>query len=225
SDFARLRPLVETARELRSLGPLRETVTGVLRLDPSASVGEAQIQRVFWARVKAREWMSLLTAPDSVAVRALHLSAPDPARRDDLGMLATRAIAAGHTPYNVDQLAAFHLEELGAFDPRTRLISAPSSGANGRTAGRDWVGRPALGQYLDPAALAVVEQRPDGSYDRTGEEPAPWAGRGTRPPYVVAVADAGPGRAWLDLPGGRFAVPNTEVAELVSRDPDLIGRG
>ncbi|MFE3144375.1 lonely Cys domain-containing protein [Streptomyces scopuliridis] len=229
SGFAPVHHLVETARELRSLGDLSATVAGVLRLDPSATVGEAQVKRAFWARTKALEWMRQLPDKDAIAVRALHLSAPDPSKHNDLSWLATRAFAAGRNPFNVDELAAYHLEELGAFHPQTRMAPAPApapapASTEGRSAGRNWVSPLRPEEHLDTSALGIMERRPDGSFHRTGEEPAPWLTDGMAPPYVVSTADAGPGRTWLGLPGGRFAVPNTEVAELISRDPDLIGR-
>ncbi|MCZ9345225.1 hypothetical protein NGM37_46535, partial [Streptomyces sp. TRM76130] len=140
-------------------------------------------------------------------------------RRAELGRLATRAIAVGRDPSDPAELAAFHLEELGAFAPESLL-----PGTDGRPAGRNWIA-PVPGTPLDGSVLGTITPQPDGTRRHTGTQAAPWAGPDRHPAYVVAAADAGTGRVGITLPGGRrLAVPYAEFAELVARDPQLTGR-
>ncbi len=133
TDFVRVPFLAMVTQRTRNFRDLRAAAIQVLRLDPGATVGPAEISRFYWAQVKSAEWFSSLPDVHTTALVALHLPAPDPSKRAELGWLATRAIAAGRDPYNVVELAAFHLEELGALDARTLTHDA-----HGRPNGRNW---------------------------------------------------------------------------------------
>jgi hypothetical protein len=220
TDFVRVPLLAGVAQQTRSFRDLPAAAVRVLRLDPSATIGPAEVSRLYWAQVKSYEWLSSLPDVGIAAMVALHLPAPDPSRRVELGWLATRAVAAGRNPYDSVELAAFHLEEQGAFDPQSLTHDAA-----GRPNGRNWNAPVAPGTQVDASVLGTLTPLPGGSYRRTGQEAAPWVAQGKQPAYVVAAEDTGTGRAWVALSGGRrVAVPHAEVAALVARDPELIAR-
>ncbi|MFC9810142.1 lonely Cys domain-containing protein [Streptomyces griseoaurantiacus] len=220
TDFVRVPQLVGVARQTRNLGDLPTAATRLLRLDPSATVGPAEVSRLYWAQVKAYEWLSSLPDVGAAAAAALHLPSPDPSKRNELGLLATRAIAAGRNPYDSVELAAHHLEEQGALHPQSLMRDAA-----GRPSGRNWGGPMPPNTHVDASVLGTLTRQPDGSYRRTGGEATPWAGQGEHPAYVVTAEDTGTGRVWITLPGGRrVAVPHAEFAQLLARDPELLAR-
>ncbi|MGM0354429.1 lonely Cys domain-containing protein, partial [Streptomyces sp. ECR3] len=214
SDFVQIPGLTWVAQQLTSMPNLQAAAVRVLGLEPSAALGPAELARLYWARVKALEYLASVRDPGAAAAAALHLPAPDPTKRDQLGWLATTAIAAGRDPYAPHQLAAFHLQQLGAFAPGS-LTHDPSGRANGR----NWAGTLPPGGQVDLSTVSVL--RPGGSYRNGGQEPAPWTARDKKG-FVVRAVDAGAGRTWIALPGGRLRVPHAEVAALLAHDPDLL---
>ncbi|WP_346767429.1 lonely Cys domain-containing protein, partial [Streptomyces sp. C1-2] len=214
SDFVQIPGLTWVAQQLTSMPNLQAAAVRVLGLEPSAALGPADLARLYWARVKALEYLASVRDPGAAAAAALHLPAPDPTKRDQLGWLATTAIAAGRDPYAPHQLAAFHLQQLGAFAPGS-LTHDPSGRANGR----NWAGALPPGGHVDLSTVSVL--RPGGSYRNGGQEQAPWTAR-DKTGFVVRAVDAGAGRTWIALPGGRLRVPHAEVAALLAHDPDLL---
>ncbi|MEU9453146.1 lonely Cys domain-containing protein [Streptomyces sp. NPDC048277] len=219
TDFVRVPQLATSAQQIRSHGNLQAIAASTLGLGPSAAVGETELSRLFWAQVTAVEWLRGVTDRGATAARVLHLNAPDGSKGAQLAEVALRAIAAGRNPYNLVELATFHLEMMGAFAPQTGMPDAL-----GRPVGRNW-GQPlSAGARLDGSVLSIVRPGPSGLPRRTGEDASPWLAPGKTPAYVVSAVGAGPGRTWLNLPGGRFAVPDAEVADLIARDPVLLNR-
>ncbi|MCZ9342237.1 lonely Cys domain-containing protein, partial [Streptomyces sp. TRM76130] len=71
SRFARVPQLVGVAQLTRNLKDLPATTRSVLRLDAAEPVGEAELSRLYWAQVKAVEWLNGL--PDVAGTAALIL--------------------------------------------------------------------------------------------------------------------------------------------------------
>ncbi|MFJ8754213.1 lonely Cys domain-containing protein, partial [Streptomyces sp. NPDC102441] len=209
TKFIELPHVLTTARRLHKSTPILEVGARMyLRLDAGAVVGEPELSRMFWAMVKAEEWSARHSDSDlnALTAKVLHLNAPDPARRDGLHTLATLAAAAGRDLDNPTALAAFHLETLGALDPRTRLLDS-----EGNATGRNWAGAAANPGAVDTARVAV----PQG----VGQQP-PWL----RPAYLVQgvnTEDTDPDHLLMDLPGGRVRVPWAEVGELLHHDMEM----
>ncbi len=213
TDFVRVPFLAMVTQRTRNFRDLRAAAIQVLRLDPGATVGPAEISRFYWAQVKSAEWFSSLPDVHTTALVALHLPAPDPSKRAELGWLATRAIAAGRDPYNVVELAAFHLEELGALDARTLTHDA-----HGRPNGRNWG---ATDRRTARGGRRTPRPRPRTPRPRRGED-----GRRTRCPPVRRQRDAvervAAERVAVERPSARRA-PAPAVRRRPGHRPDHLG--
>ncbi|WP_411152363.1 lonely Cys domain-containing protein [Streptomyces sp. A30] len=219
SDFVSLPHVVATAQRLSGLADLDAEAVTVLRLDGDApTVGGSERSRLFWATAKALEWESRVPDPDALTAKVLHLDQPDPARRTDLFQLAAQAAAVGRDLDNPTELAAFHLELLGALSPETQLLDV-----NGAATGRQWA-RSEPNVKVDTSRVIVAALKQSGGYGPAGVQQTPWSAANRPAPYTVW---AGPGtdQLHMTLPGGfQRRVPYDEVAELLSRDPVLSDR-
>ncbi|MFF9059620.1 lonely Cys domain-containing protein [Streptomyces sp. NPDC014882] len=192
----------------------------VLGLDPDrAVIGEPERARLFWATVKALEWESRTPDPVALTGRVLHLDRPDPSRVPELLDLVARAAAAGVDLDDLTELAAFHLELLGALSPDTLL-----SDDEGAPAGRRWVRGSSVPKVDADSALVMAATR-DGGHRPLYRAKMPWTTGTTGPTPYLVWAETGATHLTMDLPGGsRVRVPYEEVAELLARDPGLNAR-
>ncbi|OSP41769.1 hypothetical protein B7767_19150, partial [Streptomyces sp. 13-12-16] len=191
-----------------------------LGLDPDrAVIGAPERFRLFWATVKALEWESRTPDPVALTGRVLHLDRPDPSRVPELLDLVVRAAAAGVDLDNLTELAAFHLELLGALSPDTGLFDD-----KGVLAGRHWA-RGSSALMVDADSAFVMAATRDGGHRPLYRARMPWTTDPARPtPYLVR-GETGATHLTMDLPGGlRVRVPYEEVAELLARDPGLNAR-
>ncbi|MFD8803864.1 lonely Cys domain-containing protein, partial [Streptomyces atroolivaceus] len=208
-------PAVEAAaRWMRDADPEEEAATA-LDIDEDA-VGETELSRIFWARVKAEETLDT-PGPDQDAfvAQVLHLTPGARPGPDELGEaldLLTRAFAVGRQASDPDVAAVYELEESGVY--ATSGLRTVQGGARGL--GRDFTG----GQpqsYVDLAQFRTFAVVAD----------APWTQGGrTRVPYLVRVApDASdPELLRLTYDGESAAVPTREFVELLAHDPMLTRR-
>ncbi|MEU5095711.1 lonely Cys domain-containing protein [Streptomyces sp. NPDC020996] len=218
SDFVPLPHVTAAAQRLGGLPEqeLDAEAARVLRLDGGpAAVGDLERARLFWATVKALEWESRTPDPDALTGRILHLEQPDPSRRPDLLDLVAQAAAVGVDVDNPTELAAFHLESLGALSPETQLRDA-----GGAPVGRRWAQAPPSTTMLTDRVV-VAAPKPGGGYQPVSQERPPWSAPGGPSAYTV-WAGGGRDHLLMNLPGGfRARVPYEEVAELLARDPVL----
>ncbi|MYR96708.1 lonely Cys domain-containing protein [Streptomyces sp. SID4937] len=205
-------PAVEAAAQWLAEGDVEDEAAAVLRLRTD-EVGEAEMSRMFWARVKAEETLPG-TGPDAreFAARVLHRE-PDPstahARRAEALDVLTRAFAVGREASDPDVAAAYALKEAGAYDD-TALDTV--QGASHGT-GRDYTD--GLAQDVDLARFRT----PSGLVD------APWAQGKDRPvPYLVRVgADADdPDLVEVSWGGDTYETTVDEFAELLAADLELV---
>ncbi|MFI9584770.1 lonely Cys domain-containing protein [Streptomyces sp. NPDC052236] len=219
SDFVALPQIVATAQRLGGLADLDAEAVRILRLDGGpAAVGEPERSRLFWATVKGLEWESRVPDPDALTAKVLHLDQPDPARRPELLQLVAQAAAVGRDVDSPTELAAFHLELLGALSSETQLADA-----GGVPTGRNWA-QSAPNARVDTGRVVAFAPSQGGGYHPTGTQGAPWSAPDRPAPYLV-WAPGGSDHLLMTLPGGfSRRVPYDEVAELLSRDPVLSDR-
>ncbi|MYW31299.1 lonely Cys domain-containing protein, partial [Streptomyces sp. SID2119] len=135
-------PAVEAAAQWLAAGDAEDEAAAVLRLRTD-EVGEAEMSRMFWARVKAEETLpGIGRDTQEFAARVLHRE-PDPgaahARRTEALDVLTRAFAAGREASDPDIAAAYALKEAGAYDDTALdTVQGTSDGT-----GRDYTGGPA----------------------------------------------------------------------------------
>ncbi|CAD5987985.1 protein of unknown function [Streptomyces sp. KY75] len=204
-------PAVEAAAQWLAEGDAEDEAAAVLRLRTD-EVGEAEMSRMFWARVKAEETLpGVGQGTQEFAARVLHQE-PDPgaahARRTEALDVLTRAFAVGREASDPDIAAAYALKEAGAYDD-TALDTVQGT-ADGT--GRDYTGGPA--QDVDLARFRTP----------TGLADAPWAQGKDRPaPYLVrAGADADdPDLVEVSWGGDTYEATADEFAELLAADTAL----
>ncbi|MYR38191.1 lonely Cys domain-containing protein, partial [Streptomyces sp. SID4944] len=207
-------PAVEEAAQWLAQGTAEDEAAAALRIRTD-EVGEAELSRIFWARVKALETLPE-TGPESeeFSDRVLHRESGTGfahARRAEALDILTRAFAAGRDAAVTDVAAAYALQEAGAYDD-TALDTV--RGTEDGT-GRDYTGgQPAdvdLTRFRTPAGLAD----------------APWAkgptGKAEPVPYLVrAGADAdAPDMIQVAWGGDTYSTTPGEFAELLAADPVL----
>ncbi len=207
-------PAVEEAAQWLAQGTAEDEAAAALRMRTD-EVGEAELSRIFWARVKALETLPE-TGPESeeFSDRVLHRESGTGfahARRAEALDILTRAFAAGRDAAVTDVAAAYALQEAGAYDD-TALDTV--RGTEDGT-GRDYTGgQPAdvdLTRFRTPAGLAD----------------APWAkgptGKAEPVPYLVrAGADPDdPDLIQVAWGGDTYATTPGEFAELLAADPVL----
>jgi hypothetical protein len=209
-------PAVEAAAEWLWEGGVEDEAAAVLRV-PTEAVGEAEMSRMFWARVKAQE---TLPGPgrdtEEFIARLLHLP-PDPrsahARRTEALDVLTRAFAVGREASAPDIAAAYALVEAGAY---TNTFMGTVQGTSDGT-GRDFTGGPGpdvdLARFRTPSALVD----------------SPWASGGTGQderavPHLVLVRpdEDDPDRMEVEWEGETYGTTAGEFAELLATDPDLM---
>ncbi|RRR84240.1 hypothetical protein [Streptomyces sp. RP5T] len=193
--------------------PLRQArVREILSLPASQPLGRREIARTFWALTRA----CLLLGPMSLDARervgrgVLHMADTDPWDQDrfrQLATLAAQAVAQGVDIGAPHMLAAFHLVQMGAFEPAAQLAQ------DGKVLGFNWSGVPApYGVRADSLQVAgsVVE--------------APWVADGWSPGDIVVLwtdTDSG-GGVVLHLPRlSGVAVPDEEYLALHTLNPFL----
>ncbi|NYS18154.1 lonely Cys domain-containing protein [Streptomyces sp. SJ1-7] len=208
-------PAVEAAAQWLAQEDAEAEAAAVLRLSDD-EVGEAELSRMFWARVKAEETLPG-TGPDAqeFAARVLHRD-PGPsaahARRAEALDVLTRAFAVGREASVPDTAAAYALKEAGAYeDTAFDTVQGASDGT-----GRDFTGGGATGvdltRFRTPAGLVDT----------------PWAqganGEDRPVPYLVwAGADADDSDlVEVSWGGDTYAATAGEFAELLAADPALL---
>ncbi|XXZ51909.1 lonely Cys domain-containing protein [Streptomyces cavourensis] len=207
-------PAVEEAAQWLAQGTAEDEAAAALRIR-TEEVGEAELSRIFWARVKALETLPE-TGPESeeFSDRVLHRESGTGfahARRAEALDILTRAFAAGRDAAVTDVAAAYALQEAGAYeDTALDTVRGTEDGT-----GRDYTDRqPAdvdLTRFRTPAGLAD----------------APWAkgptGKAEPVPYPVrAGADADdPDLIEVAWGGDAYATTAGEFAELLAADPVL----
>ncbi|WP_181398141.1 hypothetical protein, partial [Streptomyces sp. ZEA17I] len=207
-------PAVEEAAQWLAQGTAEDEAAAALRVRTD-EVGEAELSRIFWARVKALETLPE-TGPDAeeFSDRVLHRDSGTGfahARRAEALDILTRAFAAGRDAAVTDVAAAYALQEAGAYeDTALDTVQGTEDGT-----GRDYTdGQPAdvdLTRFRTPAGLAD----------------APWAkgptGKAEPVPYLVrAGADADdPDLIEVAWGGDTYATTAGEFAELLAADPVL----
>ncbi|MFJ8755379.1 lonely Cys domain-containing protein, partial [Streptomyces sp. NPDC102441] len=215
TEFVQLPAVVEVAQRLEGTADLVAEARNILRLDADAVVGKPELSRLFWASVKAQEFLNRVSDTDALAIVALHLKPRQLARPGELFELAAQAADAGRDLDNRTALAAFHLETLGAYDPETELVDS-----QGGASGRNWAWATVNAKEVDTAETVV--ERGQG----IGKGPlisTPWP-RGV---YLVrglppATVQRNPPYLKMSLPGGFTGeVPWAQVAELLLHDPEL----
>ncbi|WP_167372570.1 lonely Cys domain-containing protein, partial [Streptomyces nanshensis] len=207
-------PAVEEAAQWLAQGTAEDEAAAALRIRTD-EVGEAELSRIFWARVKALETLPE-TGPETeeFSDRILHRESGTGfahARRAETLDILTRAFAAGRDAAVTDVAAAYALQEAGAYeDTALDTVQGTEDGT-----GRDYTdGQPAdvdLTRFRTPAGLAD----------------APWAkgptGKAEPVPYLVrAGADADdPDLIEVAWGGDAYATTAGEFAELLAADPVL----
>ncbi|MEK8171934.1 hypothetical protein NKH77_28925 [Streptomyces sp. M19] len=192
----------------------------VLELSGPDKVGEAERSWMFWASVKAGEWLDRPgTNPDALTARLLHLrpwDAVGDAEHEQARSLVTAAFARGRELPDTDAAAAYHLETLGAYADTTSVkTSVKTVSGTEELPGRDYTGTPGTAK-LDLSKISTPG----------GLEDAPWAGKDQdgddQPiPYMVRVeVDPRDSKRLLVTFGGATRrVPAGEFAELLANDP------
>ncbi|MDQ0988478.1 lonely Cys domain-containing protein [Streptomyces sp. V2I9] len=173
-------PAVEAVAQWLAEGDAEDEAAAVLRLRTD-EVGEAEMFRMFWARVKAGETLPATGRADrELTDRILHLD-PDAgaahARRAEALDVLTRAFAVGRDASDPDVAAAYALKEAGAYDGTALdTVLGASSGT-----GRDYTDEP-------PGDVDLARFRTS-----AGPADAPWAGGGQTAPFPTWSA-SGPTR-------------------------------
>ncbi|WP_221354057.1 lonely Cys domain-containing protein [Streptomyces beigongshangae] len=212
-DFVRLPAVQITAGWLQE-GGVEDEAAAVLRIDTD-DVGEAEMSRMFWARVKAEETLSQPDADtDGFVERLLHLppgSDVDDDRLDEALDVLTRAFAVGREASDPDVAAAYRLSEAGAYrNTMTTVAQGPADGA-----GRDYTGTPS------PDTDLTRFRTPSGPVD------APWArnsrGQAEPVPFLVRVTpdEDDPDLLEVSWEGESYEVGPGEFTELLDADPML----
>ncbi|MEV6536532.1 lonely Cys domain-containing protein, partial [Streptomyces sp. NPDC051639] len=220
-DLSQLLPLLGRSAErlLRAADLDAETVE-ILRRAPGPDeaettvVGDAERSRAFWATAKALFWEARATDLPTLGARILHVDQLGPEHRDELLETVTRAAADGRDLDDVEQLAAFHLELLGAFDRWTAL-----RGDGNQIVGRNWA-QPGGDVRIRTTGIDVLETQPEGGTPVIGTRKAAWEDDDSNTPFFVWAA-GGPDHVLLRLPRGTYRIPFAELGELLTWDPSL----
>ncbi|MGW3152596.1 lonely Cys domain-containing protein, partial [Streptomyces sp. NPDC001177] len=217
TQFVALPQLVDAAQQLASPAVPDSMVRQMLALAPSDAVGARERVRVFWAMVKAGEFLDLIAAQPGWITKALHLppaTVVDQRIRDEFHRLLLHAAALGHDIDNPHVLAALDLVRRGALAPRTRLLNA-----QGKTQGRNWTSQPIPTVVTD---LRVLTPSPTGGPPAETYTSGPWVTDKPGPIYLLNAKEIN-GHVlfeWED--GSQTTAPVEEVAELITLDTDLV---
>ncbi|MDW6059165.1 lonely Cys domain-containing protein [Streptomyces sp. FXJ1.4098] len=194
-------------------------VRTLLRLGSSAQVDPRQVAWALWAGVAASQRIAL--PPRDVAElggKVLHLrdrTAWDPSRVPALWQVTAKAIAQGADALNSDVLAAYHLEESGAFH-KSRLLRSSDPGTAGESLrGLNWSGRPAP-NGIEWDRVHEVTTASDGTTTAKPYQPT-WRARQPDMPILLLTDTDQAGNLVLHLPKLR-AVPVSQGEFLALTD-------
>ncbi|MGO4424530.1 hypothetical protein AB4Z54_39010, partial [Streptomyces sp. MCAF7] len=177
-------------------------VRTVLKLGRSEQVGPRQVARALWAGAAASQRIAL--PPQEVAElgsKVLHLrdgTAWDASRIPALWRVTARAIAQDADVLNSDVLAAYHLEERGAF-AKSRLLKSTDPGTAGESLrGVNWSGVPAP-NGIEWDRVHLVTTASDGTALTKPYEPT-WRTRQSQMPILLLAGTDEAGGMVLDVP-------------------------
>ncbi|MEU9380743.1 lonely Cys domain-containing protein, partial [Streptomyces sp. NPDC048279] len=217
-------PVMQAAARLLRHPEARAGAAAVLGLRPLDGAEQPEHVRSYWAVVRAQEVLGGVHEADlgALAAKVLHLPSGtqlDGGLWDRLFWRVAAAVAAGCDVTSPSVLAAFDLEQRGAFEESTRIVDH-----RGLSQGRTWSGR--LAGSLDVAVVHEFATEPSGGLRLRRIKAGPWtrplSGRPGAVVWTLQARSSSGGilMRWPD--GSQTAVPDDEIVELLARDPDLM---
>ncbi|MFC4650920.1 lonely Cys domain-containing protein, partial [Streptomyces mangrovi] len=194
--------------------PTEAEVRSVLGLEPHTPLMLTKLHysQYFWTQVRAEEVYERQPDRDAFEARILHLPQPDPSQSAHARWMVAGALATGRDAYDVNALAAAHLEFEGLLDSST-LITGDGAAGGRNLAGTDLAGKVDLTRWLVPATTP-------GDQAATAVD-TPWQ----EPLLLVTATALGNGRVGIGKPDGPlYDVSEDEFLELLARNPTIFGK-